>query len=131
MVSIIIKLGLDGAQRQVTQGLTARQKDLKKEKGKFIQYLAALAVLPRTILNNWMNSSFSFKSSWCNSYHSKSSFRQDSKRGKELKKFFPQTEATTFAFSSVSFYILIGLGWYNPILLYLGGITLYYCIWVV
>ena len=33
----------------------------------FIQFLAALAVLPRTILKNRMNSSFSFKSSWCNS----------------------------------------------------------------
>ena len=32
-----------------------------------IQFLAALAVLPRTILKNRMNSFFSFKSSWCNS----------------------------------------------------------------
>ena len=37
----------------------------------------------RTILNNRMNSSFNFKSSWFNSYYA------------------PQTEATTFAFSSV------------------------------
>ena len=32
-----------------------------------IQFLAALAFLQRTILNNTMNSSFSFKSSMCNS----------------------------------------------------------------
>ena len=38
----------------------------------FIQFLAATAILPRTILNNRMNSSFSFKPSWCNSsYYSK------------------------------------------------------------
>ena len=37
----------------------------------FIQLLAALAVLPRTILNNSMIPSFSFESSWCNaSYNS-------------------------------------------------------------
>ena len=40
----------------------------------FVQFLAALAVLPRTILKNRMNSSFYFKSSWCNSsYYSVSS----------------------------------------------------------
>ena len=33
----------------------------------FIKFLAALAILPRTIWKNRMNSSFSFKSSWCNS----------------------------------------------------------------
>ena len=33
----------------------------------FIQFFAALAILPRTILKNRMNSFFSFKSSWCNS----------------------------------------------------------------
>ena len=32
----------------------------------FFQFLAALTILPRTILKNRMNSSFSFKSSWCN-----------------------------------------------------------------
>ena len=32
-----------------------------------IQLLAALAILPRTILKNRMKLSFSFKSSWCNS----------------------------------------------------------------
>ena len=30
----------------------------------FTQFLARLAILPRTILENRMNSSFSFKSSW-------------------------------------------------------------------
>ena len=40
----------------------------------FIPFLAALTVLPRTIFKNRMNSSLSFKSSWCNSsYYSKSS----------------------------------------------------------
>ena len=33
----------------------------------FIQFLAALAILPRSILKSRMNSSFSFKSFWCNS----------------------------------------------------------------
>ena len=33
----------------------------------FIQFLAALAILPRKILKNRMNSSFSFESSWFNS----------------------------------------------------------------
>ena len=37
----------------------------------FIQFLAALAVLSGMILNNRMNSSFSFKSSWCNSSYEK------------------------------------------------------------
>ena len=45
----------------------------------FIQLFATLAVLPRTILKNRMNLSFSFKSSWCNlSYNSTSSFMQNS-----------------------------------------------------
>ena len=43
-------------------------------KEEFIQFLAAIAVLPWTILKNRMNSSSSFKSSWCiSSYYSKSS----------------------------------------------------------
>ena len=33
----------------------------------FIQFLASLAILPRTICKNRLNSTFSFKSSWCNS----------------------------------------------------------------
>ena len=51
-----------------------KDKDRSKGKGRrfclgeeFIQFLVALAVLPRTILKNRINSSFSFKSSWCNS----------------------------------------------------------------
>ena len=55
----------------------AQKKDKERRKGKgrrfclgwgkeFIQFPAALAVLPRTILKNMMNSSLSFKSSWCN-----------------------------------------------------------------
>ena len=36
----------------------------------FIQFLASLAILPRIILKNMMNSSFSFKSFWCNSSYS-------------------------------------------------------------
>ena len=39
----------------------------------FIQFLASLAFLPRTISKNRLNASFSFKSPWCNSsYYSKS-----------------------------------------------------------
>ena len=36
----------------------------------FIQFLATLAILPRTILKNGRNSSFSFKSSWRNKSYS-------------------------------------------------------------
>ena len=36
----------------------------------WLAFLAALAILPRTILKNRMNSSFSFKSSWYNSSYS-------------------------------------------------------------
>ena len=44
--------------------------------GRIFQFLAALAVWPLTILKNRLNSSFSFKSSWCSSsYYSKSSFK--------------------------------------------------------
>ena len=69
-----------------------------EEKGKIIAavwgkevipFLAALAILPRTILKNKMNSSFSFKSSWCNSSYSSNSSEQNSKCGKGLNKFCP------------------------------------------
>ena len=40
----------------------------------FIQFLAALAILPRTVLKKRMNSSFSFRPSWCNSSYSSKSF---------------------------------------------------------
>ena len=50
-------------------------------------------ILSGMILKNWTNSSFSFKSSWCNStYYSNISS--------------PQTEVTTFAFSSVFILLL-------------------------
>ena len=44
----------------------------------FIQFLTALAVLPRTILKNRMNSFFTLKSSWCNSksFYAKNLARQ-------------------------------------------------------
>ena len=54
-----------------------------------IQFLAALAIFPRTILKNMMNSSFSFKSSWCNSSHSAKSPSAKDLRGKEFNKFCP------------------------------------------
>ena len=61
----------------------------------------------RTILKSGLNSSFSFKSSWCNStYNSNSSYRQNSYRGKEFNKFFPQRAETTFAFSSIFILLL-------------------------
>ena len=57
--------------------LLAKKKDKDRRKGKghcfclgedFIQFLAAQAILTRTIImKNTMNSSFSFRSSWCNS----------------------------------------------------------------
>ena len=49
-----------------------------------IQFFAALAILPRRILNNRINSSFSCKSSQCNSsYYCKSSY------AKQLEQIFP------------------------------------------
>ena len=68
-----LKLGL----KRLVQAYSRRSQRIKtEEKAKdvasawgeeFIKCLAALAVLPRTILKNRMNSSFFFKSSWCNS----------------------------------------------------------------
>ena len=61
----------------------------------FIQSLASLAILPRTICKNRLNSTFSFKSSWCNSpYYS--------------NRPIGKTESTTFALTSV-FILLICL----------------------
>ena len=66
----------------------------------FIKFLAALAILPRTILKNSMNSCFSFKFSWCNSSYNSNCPLQNSKRGKEFIK-----EATTLSFRlSLSFF---------------------------
>ena len=54
----------------------------------FIQFLAALAILPiRTILKTRMNSSFSFKSSCCYSSYYSNRPLQNSQRGKELNNF--------------------------------------------
>ena len=82
----------------------------------FIQFLAVLAILPWTIFKNRMNSSFYFKSSQCNSSYYSNRPVQDGLRGKEFNKNCappPQTEVTTFAFSSVFILFL----WYCPILL--------------
>ena len=70
---------------------------------KFIKFLATLAVLPKTILNNRMNSSFSFKSklSWCYSSWADKLARQ----GIECI-LPPKTAVTTFAFSSVFILLL-------------------------
>ena len=73
-----------------------KDKDRRKGKGRricwggeeFIQFLAALAILPRTILKNRMDSSF-FQIIQC-----------------KFNKLFPQTEVATFAFSSVFFPLL-------------------------
>ena len=54
----------------------------------FIQFLATLAILPRTILKNRMNLSF-FKSSWYNLSYNSNRPVQNSWRGKEFNKFFP------------------------------------------
>ena len=64
----------------------------------------ALAILPRTILKNRMNSSFSFKSSWCNSSYNSNRLVQNSKRGKELIKFIHQAEATLLFLLSLYFF---------------------------
>ena len=55
----------------------------------FFQFLAALVILARTILKNRMNSSFSFKSSGCNSSYNSNCPAQNSWCGKVLNKFFP------------------------------------------
>ena len=52
--------------------------------GRIIQFLSALAVLPRTFLKNGMNSSFSFKQSWCNSSYYSNRPRKNSQCAKEL-----------------------------------------------
>ena len=54
----------------------------------FIKFLAALAILPRTIFKIRMNSSFSFKSFWCNSSYNSYHPGQNSYRGKELNRSF-------------------------------------------
>ena len=57
---------------------------------KCVQFLAALDILPRTIINKRMNSSFSFKSSWyISSYSSNRPTAKQLYRGKELDKFCP------------------------------------------
>ena len=58
----------------------------------FIQFLAALVVLPRTILNNGTN---------CTRMLGRIHPILKNRPGKECNKLFSQTEATTFAFSSV------------------------------
>ena len=80
----------------------AQKKDKDRRKGKgrrfclgrgeeFIIFLNVPAVFSRTILKNWMHSSFYFKSSWYNSSdYYKSSQAKQLQRGKELNnKFFP------------------------------------------
>ena len=63
-----------------------------------------------TILKNRMNSSFSLNSFWCNSsYYSKSSKAKHLARQGTEKIRPPQTEVTTFAFSSVCILLL----WWN------------------
>ena len=55
----------------------------------FVKFLSALTILPRTIFKNRINSSSSFKSSWCNSSHNSNRPVQNSKCGKEFNKLFP------------------------------------------
>ena len=72
----------------------------------FIQFFAALAILPRTILNNRMNLSFSYKSSERHSSYNSNRSVLNSLHSKELNKFSPKTAATNFAFSSVFILLL-------------------------
>ena len=65
----------------------------------FIQFLAALTILPRAILKNRMNSSFSFNSSWCQNI---------ARAARNGIKCSPHTATTKFAFSYV-FIILLCL----------------------
>ena len=65
---------IDGHHRKILLNIEEgyRQKNRQRSSllfgGKeFIQFLAALAILPRTILKNRINLSFSFKLSLCNS----------------------------------------------------------------
>ena len=56
----------------------------------FIQFVATLTILPWTILENKMNPSVSFQSSWCNSSYSQNCpSAQQLQCGKELNKFCP------------------------------------------
>ena len=68
---------------------------------KFIQFLAALAILPRKTVKNRMSSSFCFKSSWCKSSYSSNRPMQNSSAARNLINSAPQTKAMTFVFSSV------------------------------
>ena len=63
--SVRIRIGFGRRRRIKTE---EKEKVVASVWGKeLIQFFAALANLPRTILKNRMNSSFSFKSSLCNS----------------------------------------------------------------
>ena len=73
---------------------------------KFIQFLAALAILPRKTVKNRMSSSFCFKSSWCKSSYSSNRPVQNSSAARNLMNSAPQTKATTFVFSSVFILLL-------------------------
>ena len=66
----------------------------------FIQFLAALAALPRSVWKKRLNSSYSFKST-----EAKQLVRQGIEQNLP-----PQTDATTFALASVSFVFL----WAEP-----------------
>ena len=79
-----------------------------------IKFLAAPAYFAQNDLRNRMNSSFSFKSSWCNSPYNSNRPVRNSQRGKELKKFCPPAASTTFAFSSVFILLLYGLSGIKP-----------------
>ena len=72
--------------------------------------------LPRTILKNRMNSSFSFKSSWC--IHPR--------QGKELNKFFPTNRSDDLCLFSVFILLL----WFERLISFLISLSgcLVYCI---
>ena len=73
-----------------------------------MQFLAALAILPRTIFKNMMNSHFSFNHPGAVHPIIQNRSRQNSQRGKEFNKFFPpkRRPISLYAFSSVFILLL-------------------------
>ena len=79
----------------------------------FIKFFAALAVLPGTILNNRMHSTRMIERKVWIHHIIENRPRQNSECGKELHKFFPPTEKTTFVFTSVLCILLLWLHIYT------------------
>ena len=78
----------------------------------FIQFLAAYSYVSYDDLKNRINSSFAFKSSWCNTSIMKILIGKTASATRNGINSSPQTEATTFAFASVL--ILLWIPFVSP-----------------